>query len=354
MLVSLRLPGAHAASVLGIDGDGRWVTEESGGGRSEIGRGLWAVPGLVDAHAHLAADELHLEPTDPSEVRRRAYACLDRGAFLIVEKGWSDDVVIATLSATPPTERPDFEGASRMIATEGGYYPGFAVETDEAGLEEVVADAAKTGAGWVKLVGDWPRPGRGAVANFAEDALRSAVSVAHAAGARVAIHTMAPDVPSMAVRAGIDSIEHGLFLTESDLMDLGARSGAWVPTLMRVQAIADMLGPDSTGGRLMLDGLENMRRLLSTVPEGVAVMAGTDLAAEAGDVGREVMRLLDFGLDSGRALAAATSVPRLHLGLGAGFEPGSPADAVFFDRDPLERPDVLSRPVAVMRRGRLR
>lgn len=354
MLVSLRSPGSDEVEVLGVDAAGRWAGGPSPGRAAGLGDGWWAVPGLVDAHAHLAADELVLEPADPESVRGRAFACLDRGTFLVIEKGWSDDVVIATLSAIPPADRPDFEGASRMIATEDGYYPGFAFETDADGLANVVEHAVATGAGWVKLVGDWPRRGRGAVANFDEDDLATAVSVSHAAGARVAIHTMAPEVPSMAVRAGVDSIEHGLFLTDADLVELAERGGAWVPTLARMHAVAAMLGIRSTGGRLIVDGLENVRALFGGLPDGLVLLAGTDLATDPGDVGREVVRLVDHGLDPGRAVASATSAPRAYLGLDDGFLPGSPADAVFFDADPIRRPDVLMSPVAVMRHGRLR
>lgn len=354
MRVSLRVPGTDEALSLEVTPDGRWA--EIGDGRvlADLGEGWWAVPGLVDAHSHLAADELRLAPTVPDEVRQRAYACLDRGTFLIVDKGWADDQVIATLSDMPPRDRPDFEGAARMIATEDGYYPGFAVETDADGLSDVVAEAAETGAGWVKLVGDWPRRGRGAVANFDESSLAQAVRIAHDGGARVAIHTMAPDVPSAAVRAGIDSIEHGPFLTADDLDALADRGGAWVPTVLRVEETADMLGHDSSGGRLLLEGLDNVAALLADVPAGVTVMAGTDLATEPGDVGREVGRLVARGLDPSRALAAATSAPRAYLGMAPGFEVGAPADAVFFESDPLEDPSVLTRPIAVMRHGRAR
>ena len=48
----------------------------------------------------------------------------------------------------------------------------------------------------MKLVGDWPQKGRGPVINFSEDALARACEIAHTAGARVAIHAMAPDTSS--------------------------------------------------------------------------------------------------------------------------------------------------------------
>ncbi len=350
MLVALRPPGGVTADLLAVSSQGTWL--EAGPGDVDLGSGMWALPGLVDAHSHLAADELVMEPGRPEEIRTRAYACLERGTFLIVDKGWGDGSVVMTLTDAAPTVRPDFQAASRMIAVEGGYYPGFAIETDADGLTGWVLQMAEQGRGWVKLVGDWPRKGRGAVANFTEEQLSAAVQVAHGADVRVAIHTMAPEVPSMAVRAGVDSIEHGLFLTPDDLEALSARGGAWVPTVLRMEAIGEQLGSESTGGRLIHEGLANVSSLLREAPPELAVLAGTDLATEPGDVSREVQALIRLGLEPTRAVGAACEVARRYLGRSPGFEVGELADAVFYDADPREDPATLQRPVAALRAGR--
>lgn len=352
MFVALRSPGLSSATVLSIAPDGTWAPAPDGA-EPEIGSGWWALPGLVDAHSHLAGDDLHFEPGEPNEIRRRAYSCLERGTFLVIDKGWNDDSVIVTLTDLDPMRRPDFEGAGRMIGVKGGYYPDFAVETDSEGLASVVAESTREGKGWVKLVGDWPRKGLGPRANFDEEDLATAVSVAHRAGSRVAIHTMAPEVPSMAVRAGVDSIEHGLFLSREDLENLAGRGGAWVPTVLRMELIADMLGHDSSGGRLILEGLENVSSLLADTPGGVAVLAGTDMATAPGDVAREAVALARRGLPTERAVAAATNTARSYVGMPPGHEVGAPADAIFVSSDPVEDVGVLQSPVAVMRHGRL-
>src|SRR5690606_29608951 len=137
---------------------------------------------------------------------------------------WCDDTAVRVIDAVPEDERPDIEAAARLIAPPDGYFPGFARGFDD-GIEEAVRAESVAGRGWVKVVGDWPRRGVGPVANFSEDELRTVVEVAASEGARVAIHTMAADAPGAAVRAGVHSIEHGLFLTESDLDMLGARGG---------------------------------------------------------------------------------------------------------------------------------
>lgn len=335
---------------LAVSERGTW--EEPEHGRSpDLGAGWWALPGLADAHAHLAGDELELAPGEPDQIRRRAFTCLERGTFLVIDKGWGDDSVVATLTGSPPTESPDLEAAARMIAVEGGYYPGFAVETDRDGLEAVVRSAVETGRGWVKLVGDWPRKGKGVVPNFDEEALRSAVDVAHGAGARVAIHATGPDAASWAVWAGVDSIEHGLFLSPADLEELGRRGGAWVPTVLRMEETVEFLGRSSGGGRLISTALADLPLLMAELPAGVIVLAGTDLAVSSGDVAAEAVALHRLGLSSRAAVDAAAGAVRRYLGRSEGFLPGEPADAVFFEADPYEDPATLRDPVAVLRSG---
>lgn len=353
MLVSIRPPGSSTRLELAVSPDGTWEVATSGG-KPDIGDGMWALPGLADAHSHLAADRLVIAPGEPSEIRRRAFACLDRGTFLVIDKGWGDDVVVATLTGQPPDQVPDFEAAGGVIRSADGYYTGFGVETDAAGLSGVVAEAVATGRGWVKLIGDWPRRGQGVVANFDDAALATVVDIAHAGGARVAIHTMGPEVPAMAVRAGVDSIEHGLFLSRADLADLASRGGAWVPTVVAMEGVLEMLGEDSSGGRLIREGLDNVEDLLSDLPDDVTVLAGTDLATDPGAVATEVEGLIACGLAPDRAVDAASASVRAYLGRADPFQPGAAADVVLFGVDPYDDPTVLARPELVMRSGRVR
>jgi len=243
--------------------------------------------------------------------------------------------------------------AGQMLAVRGGYYPGFAGEIDDDNLETVIGEAVKGGATWVKVVGDWPRKGQGAVPNFGEPALRQIVDVSHRAGCRVAIHTAAPETPAVAVRVGVDSIEHGLFLNRDDIVALGKRGGAWVPTVVAMESIADFLGSSSTGGRMIAAGLENMVSLLGfALDAGVSVLAGTDLAVAHGKVAKEAIRLIDYGLSPAQAVHAVGRAAYDYLGIETGFEAGRPADAVLFPVDPADDPSTLLEPQLVIRAGR--
>jgi imidazolonepropionase-like amidohydrolase len=316
-------------------------------------RGLVAVRGLVDAHAHLGADgitDLFARVDQPDRIRARAFAHLSSGVFLVIDKGHRDDTVLRFAADAPPP-LPHLSLAGRILHPPGGYYEGWAEEVDPADLPRAVAEAA-AGASWVKLVGDWPKPGVGPTPNWSPDDLAVAVAVAHEAGCRVAIHTAAPDTPAQAVAAGVDSIEHGLFLDGDDLAALGARGGIWVPTLHAMAAVRDGLRPGSRGERLLGDGLDNAAaRLPEARAAGVTVLCGTDLSLPHGDVAVEALTLVRAGLSPAAAVEAVATAGWSVAGLAALPEPGDPADLVAFAADPTERPDTLLHPVVALRGG---
>ncbi len=340
--------------------DGRFVVPESGvvrdSGVVHDLRHLVALGGLADCHAHLSGNDVaDIIEYDGAAIEEKmlhnARLQMEGGVLLLAEKGSKSSLSLRILSEEE-SQRPRMQMAGRMIAVDGGYYRGFAAEVDAANLETVISDATDDGATWVKLVGDWPRRGVGAIPNFSETALRQIVTVAHGAGCRVAIHTAAPETPGMAVRAGVDSIEHGLYLTPGDVTELGERGGAWVPTVVAMEAISQWLGPATTGGKVLTTGLENTAGLLPlAVDAGVSVLAGTDLALQHGSVATEAIRLTQYGLSTSQALHSVTRAAYDYLGVEAGFSPGLPADAVFFDEDPVNDLSVLLDPRVVIRAG---
>lgn len=337
--------------------DGRWVDPRAAPSTGQIDTGhLWAVPGLADCHAHLAAstvDEL-IEADDAGidrAVLDNAWAQLSAGVFLVIDKGSKNSRTLRVLDQ-PPERRPHVEAAGRIVTVAGGYYPGFGHEVDVTDLVGGITPVLEEAAAWVKLIGDWPRKGQGAVTNFSGDELATIVDIAHQAGRRVAVHAAAPHTSSLAVAAGVDSIEHGLFLTPDDITSLGARGGAWVPTVKAMKATRDQLGPESSGGRLFQQGLENIRELLSDAPAaGVVVLAGTDLATPHGRVAEEAEALARYGLDVCDALDAVTGAAFRYTGRTEGFAVGEPANAVFFGDNPAERIETLLDPALVLHRG---
>jgi len=329
--------------------DGIW--QAGSGDATRDLSGLYVLPGLVDAHAHLSADTLDVETfVDPRHILERARRAATRGVLDVVDKGWNDDTVLQMVRSGR-LATPRVQAAGVMIHPHDGYWKGFGTVVDGDDLIEACAGLGRDRP-WVKIVGDWPRKGRGALPNYRERVLAEAVAAAHDGGARVAIHTMAPDTPSMTVRAGVDSIEHGLFLSEADLEALADRDGMWVPTVLRMHEVLAEMRPGSSGAEVLGQGIDNVSRLLPIASElGVTVLAGSDLAIDVGDIGREVAALNALGLPIEDAVAGASYRGRSALGIPSALGPGTPADLVAFDVDPTEDPQILAEPRLVIAGG---
>lgn len=318
---------------------------------------LHALPGLADCHAHLAMSSLaDMAGLDDETIRgnivTNAWAQVEGGVLLVADKGSNSDVSLEILDAPPPT-RPELQMAGRMIASGGGYYPRYGVEVAPDDLADAVLRAAGSH-GWVKIVADWPRRGAGPQANFPIEAMIAAVDAAHAAGCRVAAHTMAPAGVHPVVGAGVDSVEHGLFMAVDDLAVIADRGGCWVPTVLGVESIVEFLGAESSGGALLSRGLDNVRGLLPEAERlGVTVLAGTDLAVPHGRVAAEAARLVDYGLSKSEAVAAVSTAAYDYLGVDRTFAPGRRADVVLVAADPREDIGTLADPVVVIRLGRV-
>jgi imidazolonepropionase-like amidohydrolase len=346
----LRSPGGETVT---RDVRDRFWAEPEGSPDRTIGADLWAIPGLVDAHAHLAKETMDFGPGDLNGASIRARLALESGVGLLLDKGWSDLTVVDLVDKLAPEDRPEIETAGVMYAVDDGYWQGFARLIAPGGVAAAAAEASREGRGWVKLVGDWPRPGVGPTANFSQGELTTAVEVAEGLGSRVAVHTMAREVPSMAVRAGVHSIEHGLFLSSDDLAELGARAGSWVPTALQIEAVVRQLGADSSGGRLLREGLDNVASNLAIAVEaGVRVLTGTDLAVGSHQVALEAIRLWEMGMEARAVINAVSSSGFRSIGR-AFFEVGAPADAVLFSEDPTHDPRVLTHPDRILRLGKI-
>jgi imidazolonepropionase-like amidohydrolase len=318
---------------------------------------LWALPGLADAHAHLTMtsyDDISGLSDDAmrANIPVTAWAHVERGVLLILDKGGNTDVTLVSLDHDADL-RPYIETAGAMIHPAGGYMAGYGVEVEPDELVEHVRTKAATLGGWVKIVCDWPRQGVGPVNNYPIDTLTEAVQIVHDAGVRVAVHTMANGA-SDAVAAGVDSIEHGPFLTEEDIRALAFRGGAWVPTVGNQKHWIDALGADSSGGKMFAAGLDRIAENLPLAEEiGLTVLAGSDLAIPHGQIAAEARLLRDHGLTDKAATIATSTAAFDYVGRKAALSPGNVADVVFFADNPYEDVTALDRPELVIHRGRI-
>jgi imidazolonepropionase-like amidohydrolase len=316
--------------------DGRLTTEPIPQAAALPGR--FALPGLVDAHAHITLVE-H-EPAGIAGGVRNLLELRAQGVLLVRDVG---SPASATLDIDPHPELPTLIAAGRWHAPEGCFYPPYHVPVPAEALVPSALTELARGAKWIKVIADWRTP---ELSYGAED-LAALVARVHAAGGRVAAHTQWQVVADV-VAAGIDSVEHGCLLDEATLRVMAERGVAWTPTLAAFnQALPEEAPADVVERRAR--SLENFRAMLPLADRlGVPILAGTDTA---GTVPDEVRQLIDYGLSPVTALRAASTAARAFLNQ-PGLDDGAVADVVTFDEDPREDPDALRRPAAVVLRGR--
>jgi imidazolonepropionase-like amidohydrolase len=276
-----------------------------------------------------------------------------------------DAGVTAVRALGAPTQLPGWVGedpelplvisGGPWLSTPGLFFPGWGRQVTEAELPAVAAQEAAAGDGWVKLRGDWivdeqtvaePRM-------LPAGVVAEAVRRVHEVGGRVAIHATHEVACCRAVEAGVDSLEHGLWLGDDVLPQMAAQGTALVPTYTpwagQMQEIRELRPP---AREWFLEGYARLGPLTAAAhAAGVAVLAGTDFRPH-GTIAAEVRHLAAGGLSAEAALGAACWTARDFLGL-PGLDDGAPADFVVYDRDPAADLHVLDYPVNVVLGGRL-
>jgi len=318
----------------------------AGTGEPEELPGRYALAGLVDAHAHptVAVDAHGPYLADGAYGAARLAGYAAAGVTVIRDAGGRSQVTLG-FAGTAVAGRPVVTAAGRFLAPADRYFPRMHSPVAPGEIVAAIQAEVAAGAAWVKIIGDFPEwaesgpvPDSTAV-TYDLETLRHAVDAAHTAGARVAVHSNLPD--SGLAGIGADSIEHGCGLGHAELDALGARGGAWTPTLCAV-----LNGRDSSDPAIRARIAELRDRLRGCLPyavaHGVRVLAGSDVV---GTIADEIALLSQHGLTAGQAIAAAGSAARDFLGI------HPEGDIVTYDDDPLADPSVLARPAAVVVRG---
>jgi imidazolonepropionase-like amidohydrolase len=233
------------------------------------------------------------------------------------------------------------------------FFPGWGREVAEADLPDAAAEEALAGDGWVKLRGDWivDEETHAAPRLLPPEVLAVTVRRVHEVGGRVAIHAMHADTCRWAVEAGVDSLEHGLWLDHALLPRMAAQGTALTPTYTpwagQMDGIRELRSP---AREWFLDGYARLGPLtVAAHAAGVTVLAGTDFRPH-GTIAAEIRHLAAGGLPPEVAVGAACWTARAFFGL-SGLDDGAPADFVVYDSDPIVDLTVLDRPVHVVLNG---
>jgi imidazolonepropionase-like amidohydrolase len=381
-------PAAHADVAVA---DGRIVAVGSGldGDEAVDCSGATVFPGFFDCHVHVmisGVDLLRLLQTPFSYAFYEAVHNLRRtlalGITHIRDAGGAD-LGVAEAVRTGLIAGPRMQIAISMLSQTGGHgdgwYPsGCSVplvqphpgrpHTIVDGPEEVrrvVRELIRAGADVIKVATsggvlsarDDPRHG-----HFRDEEVAMMVTEAAAAGITVMAHAQAAEGVKVAVRNGVRSIEHGIYL-DDEAIELMLDWGTWlVPTLAAPRAVLDLATagvpyPDAVlaKARMVLEvHTESVRR---AVEAGVTVAMGTDSGVGPhGHNLQELALLTDCGMTPAQALHAATgsATELLDVAEDRGtVAPGQRADLVVVDGDALEVATLRERIRGVYQDGSL-
>ncbi len=189
--------------------------------------------------------------------------------------------------------------------------------------------------------------------------LDALVSEAHALRLKTAAHAHGSEGAKRAIRAGIDSIEHGTFLDDEALDMMKARGTYLVPTLMAHVGVEERLEADpgippaiQAKGRAAIAALEDMMH--RAIAKGVKIAFGTDAAVYPhGRNAGEFYQMVKMGMkpeDALRTVAASADLLGWGDRLGT-LEPGKLGDVVAVPGNPLEDIHVTEHVLFVMKEG---
>ncbi len=349
------------------------VANDAGGSTLLDGRDLWIIPGIVDAHTHLAwtdfsADARAAHTNDELEqlVHAGLAATLAAGVTSARDAGGLQrdlQSAVAAGAVAGPRLSISVELITRELAAAAG------------GLDAAIEGALSAGAEWIKLVATdgvgGPVGSVGTIeSHFSRAEFADAVRRSGDGGARVMVHAWGGDAITWAIEAGAGSIEHGIYLTDQQAR-LGAERGVTlVPTLHIYRLVQRMIGvgelPASLGPRLDHAVASHPVAVRRARDAGMPIALGTDFGttAQHGHNLVEIAELLRAELSPTEAITAATAAgAALVRGSSAGL-PTSPsgviadgaiADAVILRRDPADPKTYTDRDaiVAVIQAGRL-
>jgi imidazolonepropionase-like amidohydrolase len=337
--------------------DGDRVTFDPVPGAETISTTGFILPGLVDAHCHIGIRPGGGPIADLDEARELAR--VDRAAGTLAIRDAGSPYPYSQLDDDPDV--PRLARAGRHVAPVRRYLKDIGVEVADDDLPATVAEQAKQGNGWVKLVGDWIDRGVGDLAPAFDPArVAEAVEVAHAAGARVAVHTFSEAAVATFVRAGVDSVEHGTGLSLNLIDDMARRGTTLTPTMINIQrfdAIAaqaqEKFPAYAAHMRALRAGFPAVVRAAHEA--GVPIYVGSDAGGGIahGMAAREMLLLHELaGMAPLDVLRAGSWGAREWLGF-PGLVEGGLADLVVYERDPRTDLAALLDPGLVVLRGRL-
>ena len=350
---------------------------------------MYVLPGLIDGHVHITSEgnpKSRLQRVEMTAADRAmagagfAHKTLMAGFTTVRDVGASRDAIYALRDGI---KRGDVAGprifaSGSSISVTGGHGDGTQGYTDDiaqvlhsSGVCDGVGDCRRAvreqvrrGADHIKLTataGVLSNTAAGLEQQFFEDELKAIMDTAHSMGRKVTAHAHGVNGINAALRAGVDSIEHGTYLDDESIRLFKRNNAFLIPTILAGVTVAEWAeDPDSfllppqrakaaEVGPRMIDMARRAHR------GGVKIAFGTDSGvSKHGENAREFGLLVEAGMTPVEAIRAATVVGAENLGksdiLGS-LEPGKYGDLIAVSGDPTTDVSELLDVDFVMKEG---
>lgn len=344
------------------------------------------LPGLIDLHVHITSDPgefyqdlLRRSPIDAA-VRAHIFArrTLEAGFTSVRNLGSEEfvDVALAHAIDAGDVVGPRIDAAGHYIGSTGSHadisgvspylhFSGFSGIAD--GVDAVrlkVREQVKYGATVIKFgatAGVLSEEDSVGAPQYTQAEMDAIVDEAHRWGRRVAAHAHGAEGIKMAVRAGVDSIEHGSFL-DAEGIDLMKQHGTWLVSDVYnddyiLTEYAKLNYPEKIIAKERLVGRTQRENFRKAVKAGVRIAYGTDAGVYPhGGNGKQFAKMVEWGQTPMQAIQAATVNAAQVLGwqdrVGQ-VQPGYYADLIAVVGDPLVDVSTLEHVRFVMKGGRV-
>lgn len=331
-------------------------------------------PGFIDCHVHLvmsgSPDPIGALANESAVVTtikavKNAQKTLEAGITTVRDLGGKDGIDLELKKAIESglITGPRVLAAGRLICMTGGH--GWPIGREADGPDDVrraAREQIKAGADIVKFMATGGvltaavEPGS---AQLTYEEMKAGIEEAHKAGKKTATHAMGSQGILDALHAGIDSIEHGIYLTDEIISFMKENSVFFVPTIAAMYHIGKMgiaAGiPAWAVEKNNIVAPYHKESVKKAHKASVAIAMGTDAGTPFNFHGKNLMEiplLVRHGLSPMEALMAATSTASQVLGLEniiGTIEPGKIADLVLVKNNPLEDINILNESDAIAR-----